>query len=92
MELIIICVLFYLVCSWLGSSNGNSSSYNNNYYKKNYYKSNTLSSGRNTFKSNGNKSGEEFEEAGSFYDREGNEHIIDDDNYCEDCDDYHDNY
>ena len=33
---------------------------------------------------------EEFEEAGSFYDKDGREHMIDDDNYCEDCDDYHD--
>lgn len=31
-----------------------------------------------------------FEEADSFFDREGNEHIVDDDGYCEDCDDYHD--
>ena len=35
---------------------------------------------------------ESFEESGSFYDRNGDEHIIDDDNYCEDCDDYHDDY
>lgn len=35
---------------------------------------------------------EAFEEAGSFYDRNGDEHIIDDDNYCEDCDDYHDDF
>lgn len=35
---------------------------------------------------------DEFEEADSFFDREGNEHIIDDDGYCEDCDDYHDDY
>lgn len=34
---------------------------------------------------------EEFEEADSYYDRRGNEHIVDDDGYCEDCDDYHDN-
>ena len=33
-----------------------------------------------------------FEEADSFFDRDGNEHIVDDDGYCEDCDDYHDDY
>lgn len=37
-------------------------------------------------------SGFDFEEADSFYDRDGNEHIVDDDGYCEDCDDYHDDW
>lgn len=36
------------------------------------------------------KSSWQFEEAGSFYDRDGNEHIIGDDHYCQDCDDFHD--
>lgn len=31
----------------------------------------------------------EFEEADSYYDKHGNEHIIDYDGYCEECDDYH---
>lgn len=35
---------------------------------------------------------EEFEEADSFFDSDGNEHIVDDDGYCEDCDDYHDDF
>lgn len=35
---------------------------------------------------------EHFEEDDSFYDRDGFEHIIDEDRYCEDCDDYHDDY
>ena len=34
----------------------------------------------------------DFEEADSFFDRDGNEHIVDDDGYCEDCDDYHDDW
>ena len=47
----------------------------------------------NTFNSAPRKSsGLEFEEADSFFDRDGNEHIVDDDGYCEDCDDYHDDY
>ncbi len=33
-----------------------------------------------------------FEEADSVFDRHGNEHILDDDGYCEDCDDYHDDW
>ena len=28
----------------------------------------------------------------SFEDRCGNEHVIDDDGYCEECDDYHDDW
>lgn len=31
-----------------------------------------------------------FEEDASYYDRDGNEHLVDEDMYCEDCDDYHD--
>lgn len=37
-------------------------------------------------------SGFGFEEADRVFDRHGNEHIVDDDGYCEDCDDYHDDY
>lgn len=83
MELIIVCVVFYLVCSWLGSGNNSSGS------------SSRGSSGRNasSFARNihrKNSADDSFEEADSFYDRDGNEHIVDDDRYCEDCDDYHD--
>ena len=31
-----------------------------------------------------------FEEADSLFDLDGNEHLIDDEGYCEECDDYHD--
>ena len=31
-----------------------------------------------------------FEEADSFFDRDGNEHSVDEEGYCEECDDYHD--
>ena len=34
----------------------------------------------------------QFEEDDSFFDHNGDEHIIDEDRYCEDCDDYHDDY
>lgn len=86
MELIIVCVLFYLVCAWLGGpDDSGSSSYSRRTYKKSIFASSRVT------KTQHPKSNEEFEEAGSFYDRDGNEHIIDDDNYCEDCDDYHDN-
>ena len=32
---------------------------------------------------------EEFEEADSVFDKNGNEHIVDDDGYCDDCDEFH---
>jgi len=35
---------------------------------------------------------DEFEEDDSFFDHNGDEHIIDEDRYCEDCDDYHDDF
>ena len=31
----------------------------------------------------------EFEPSDSYYDKDGNEHEVDDDGYCEECDDYH---
>ena len=34
----------------------------------------------------------EFEEADSMFDNNGDEHLMDDDGYCEDCDDYHDDF
>lgn len=37
-------------------------------------------------------SADSFEEDSSIYDCDGIEYIIDDDRYCEDCDDYHDDY
>lgn len=46
----------------------------------------------NSFDHPRKSSGFGFEEADSFFDRDGNEHIVDDDGYCEDCDDYHDDY
>ncbi|MBQ7965935.1 MAG: hypothetical protein IJ331_07640 [Ruminococcus sp.] len=52
-----------------------------------------FSSGSNTSRANHKKSSLwSFEESGSVYDHHGVEHIVDDDYYCEDCDDYHDDY
>lgn len=31
----------------------------------------------------------EFEPSDSYYDEDGNEHEVDDDGFCEECDDYH---
>lgn len=31
-----------------------------------------------------------FEEEDSYFDRHGNEHIVDEDGYCDECNDYHD--
>lgn len=61
-----------------------------------FYDSGGFSSGssNNNFKTSSSKrsSSEHFEEDDSFYDRDGFEHIIDEDRYCEDCDDYHDDF
>lgn len=32
---------------------------------------------------------ESFDASDSFFDEDGNEHEVDDDGYCEECDDYH---
>ena len=48
-------------------------------------------SNTNTNKPNNKRtSRNSFEEADSFFDRDGNEHIVDEEGYCEECDDYHD--
>lgn len=54
-----------------------------------------LSLGGNSAKSSSNhsqKGRSSFEEADSYFDRHGREHIVDDDGYCDECDDYHDDY
>ena len=33
-----------------------------------------------------------FEESDSVFDPHGNEHLVDDDIFCDDCDDYHDDW
>lgn len=43
----------------------------------------------NSRKSN---SWDSFEEDSSVFDHHGNEHIVDEDMYCDDCDDYHDDW
>lgn len=49
-------------------------------------------SGNNLHSSPKRKDLWEFEEADSFTDKHGNEHIVDYEGYCEECDDYHDDY
>ena len=79
MGIVLLFVLLLLICP-VDTSSGNYShsgrrtSGNYHSYKKSLSKDNR----------------ECFEEADSFFDRDGNEHLIDDDGYCEDCDDYHD--
>ena len=34
----------------------------------------------------------DVEDYNSIFDRHGNEHFVDDDGYCDDCDDYHDDW
>ena len=47
---------------------------------------------KNLHSSSKRKDSWEFEEADSFIDKHGNEHIVDYEGYCEECDDYHDDY
>ena len=49
-----------------------------------------LSNTNTNMQSTKKRSGSSFEEADSFFDRDGNEHIVDEEGYCEECDDYHD--
>lgn len=34
----------------------------------------------------------DIEDYDSVFDRHGNEHFVDDDDYCDDCDDYHEDW
>lgn len=61
---------------------------NNNYYKEHWTEFTEHEKHENSIK-NRRHSKEEFEEADSYFDKHGNEHIVDYDGYCEDCDDYH---
>lgn len=75
--------LFAIILAFANSGSSGSYSSGNSYDYGDVFNS---SSPRNQ------KSSDDFEEADSFFDRDGNEHIVDDDGYCEDCDDYHDDY
>lgn len=79
MGIFLLFILLLLICP-LDASSGNHS-YSGRRTSGNY-PSNRRSSGKGCRGS--------FEEADSFFDSDGNEHLIDDDGYCEDCDDYHD--
>lgn len=82
----IIFILVIVVCGSAASSSGNSSS--NNIYDDYPYDSGER--GSFSHSSSNQRHRESFEEADSYYDRDGNEHCVDDYGYCEDCDDYHD--
>lgn len=84
MGIIIIIIAIILVCAGSSSSGGYSGS-SSDFWG---------SSGGGSFlgASRNKDSYDTFEEADSFFDRNGEEHIIDDEGYCEDCDDYHDDF
>ena len=77
MAILVLIIIVLVVCSG-ASGSSYSNSYNDDY-------------GRFRERSR-RRDDHEFEEYDSFIDNEGNEHIVDIDGYCEDCDDYHDEY
>lgn len=81
MGFIILLIAIILVCAGSDSSNSYHST-----------GSSDFGGSFNGHSSRGGNSHDTFEEADSFYDRNGNEHIVDYDGYCEDCDDYHDDF
>lgn len=85
MQFILLVILLVIVFGGSGSSSHFSNSSNEGF---DFFSSPKKDIGG---KSN-NKSTYSFEEADSFFDKCGNEHIVDDYGYCEDCDDYHDDY
>ena len=87
MGLLVILGIIILV-AWLSDSpSASGSGYNDS---GGFNSSSTNNNFKNT--SSPRRGSEHFEENDSFYDRDGFEHIIDEDRYCEECDDYHDDY
>ena len=82
-NLIWLIVMFFLLCAICGESGGYSNGSNNNYNRNR---------SRNSNNNKGNRASgrENFGEADSFFDRHGNEHLLDDYGNCYDCDDQHD--
>jgi len=81
MGFIIIIIAIILACAGSGSSGS--------YYSGSASDFSGSSKGSS---SRGRTSHDDFEEADSFFDSNGDEHIVDYDGYCEDCDDYHDDF
>ena len=81
MGFLILLIAIVLACAGSGSSGS-------------YYSGSTSNYGgsSDSFSPRGRTSHDDFEEADSFFDRNGDEHIVDYDGYCEDCDDYHDDF
>ena len=79
MGIVLLFILLLLICP-VDASSGNHS-----------HSGRRTSGNYHSYKKSSSKGNREcFEEADSIFDRDGNEHLIDDDGYCEDCDDYHD--
>ena len=78
-EFILICIFIYALCTFgkIGGSTHHEEEWEEMWERQEQFKERN---GHKTF----------FEEADSYYDDHGDEHLIDDDGYCEECDDYHD--
>lgn len=82
-------IIAFIIVLLVFFGNSESSHYisdDTDYFVPDLRNSNTHTSWTNNTKTNGCV----FEEDDSVFDCHGNEHIIDDDRYCEDCEDYHD--
>ena len=79
MEILLMIILLILMCPLDNNSDNNCQSKRCNVRNKHFY---NIESNTDNL--------EEFEEADSYFDSGGNEHLVDDDGYCEECDDYHD--
>ena len=75
--------IFFIACIAAAASptenNGNSENYTSQHFHHYGYST----------RSNAEQPISRFEPSDSFFDEDGNEHEIDEDGYCEECDDYH---
>ena len=79
MEIILLIVLFILMCS-LDVKKQNFDEFERDMVRNKHFQRSK------SYMSNY----ENFEEVDSVFDSCGNEHLLDEDGYCEECDDYHD--
>lgn len=85
MQFLLLIVLLVFVFGGSGSSSHSSDSFGGGF---DFYSKPKNDNGGKTNKT----SSYLFEESDSFFDKCGNEHIMDDYGYCDECDDYHDDY
>ena len=94
MEIVVIVIVFLLICIFGGLSSFDDSGSNEDVtviITKTSEKPKWPHAAADN-KRHRNKRSSSFEPSDSFVDIFGEEHEVDDDGYCEECDDYHDDY